>query len=75
VRSKVTFDLEQLGETVNLTVIHDDFEPDSEMLKGVRAGWPTILSNLQSLLETGETLPLPPELRADHEALATLRDS
>jgi uncharacterized protein YndB with AHSA1/START domain/DNA-binding transcriptional ArsR family regulator len=58
-RSKVTFDLEPLGETVKLTVMHDDFEPDSEMLKGTRDGWPAILSNLKTLLETGQALPLP----------------
>jgi uncharacterized protein YndB with AHSA1/START domain/DNA-binding transcriptional ArsR family regulator len=57
--SKVTFDLEPFGETVKLTVVHDDFVPDSEMLKGTRDGWPTILANLKTLLETGATLPLP----------------
>jgi uncharacterized protein YndB with AHSA1/START domain len=74
-RSKVTFDLEPFGETVKLTVIHDDFQPDSEMLKGVRDGWPTILSNLKTLLETNQTLPLPPELSVDNEALTALQDS
>jgi uncharacterized protein YndB with AHSA1/START domain len=72
--SKVTFDLEPVGDTVKLTVTHDDFVPDSEMLKGVRDGWPTILSNLKTLLETSETLPLPSEMTVDHEGLAVLRD-
>jgi uncharacterized protein YndB with AHSA1/START domain len=72
--STVTFDLESFRETVKLTVIHDDFEPDSEMLKGVRDGWPTILSNLKTLLETSQRLPLPAELNVDHEPLAVLRD-
>jgi uncharacterized protein YndB with AHSA1/START domain len=71
--SKVTFDLEPVGETVKLTVTHDGFQPDSEMLKGVRDGWPTILSNLKTLLETNETLPLPPEMTVDHEAHTALR--
>jgi hypothetical protein len=35
-------------------VTHDDFEPDSEMLKGISGGWPSVLSNLKSLLETDE---------------------
>jgi uncharacterized protein YndB with AHSA1/START domain/DNA-binding transcriptional ArsR family regulator len=73
--SKVTFDLEPVGETVRLTVVHDDFEPDSEMLKGISGGWPGILSNLKTLMETDETLPLPPESSVDHEALAALRES
>lgn len=59
-RSKVTFDIEPAGEsTVKLTVTHDDFEPDSEMLKGISQGWPAILSNLKTRLETGEVLSLP----------------
>jgi uncharacterized protein YndB with AHSA1/START domain/DNA-binding transcriptional ArsR family regulator len=58
-RSKVTFDIEPVGEsTVKLTVTHDDFEPDSEMLKGISQGWPAILSNLKTLLETDEVLSL-----------------
>jgi uncharacterized protein YndB with AHSA1/START domain len=55
--SKVSFDIEEMTPTVvRLTVTHDDFEPDSEMLKGVREGWVAILSNLKSLLETGRTV-------------------
>ncbi|HET9256999.1 MAG TPA: metalloregulator ArsR/SmtB family transcription factor [Pseudonocardiaceae bacterium] len=38
--SKVTFEIEQTTPAaVKLTVTHDDFEPDSEMLRGVREGW------------------------------------
>jgi len=55
-RSKVTFDLEPLGELVKLTVIHDDFDPGSAVLPGISEGWPRILSDLKTLLETGETL-------------------
>jgi uncharacterized protein YndB with AHSA1/START domain/DNA-binding transcriptional ArsR family regulator len=57
--SKVTFDLEPYGATVKLTVVHDGFETESEMLNGVRSGWPAILSSLKTLLETDVTLPLP----------------
>jgi uncharacterized protein YndB with AHSA1/START domain len=60
-RSKVTFEIEPAGPMVMLTVTHDDFEPDSEMLRGVSSGWPAILSGLKTLLETGEELPLAPE--------------
>ncbi len=41
---------------VKLIVIHDDFVPGSEMLKGVSGGWPLILASLKSLLETGQPL-------------------
>jgi uncharacterized protein YndB with AHSA1/START domain/DNA-binding transcriptional ArsR family regulator len=56
-RSKVTFEIEPAGEgVVKLSVVHDGFAPDSEMLRGVSGGWPGILSNLKTLLETGETV-------------------
>lgn len=57
-RSKVTFEIEPAGSAVKLTVIHDGFEPESEMLQGITEGWPMILSNLKSLLETDRTLAL-----------------
>ena len=60
-RSKVTFEIEPMGPMVMLTVTHDDFEPDSEMLRGVSGGWPAILSSLKTLLETGEELSVTPE--------------
>ena len=56
-RSKVTFELEPLGELVKLTVVHDGFEPGSIVASMVGQGWPRILSSLKTLLETGETLP------------------
>jgi hypothetical protein len=57
----VTFDIEQLGDLVKLTVVHDGFEPGSVVASMVSQGWPRILSNLKTLLETGETLPADPE--------------
>ena len=56
-RSKVTFDIEPVGELVRLTVIHDDFEPDGALQGMVGEGWPHLLSDLKTLLETGETMP------------------
>jgi uncharacterized protein YndB with AHSA1/START domain/DNA-binding transcriptional ArsR family regulator len=56
-RSKVTFELEPLGELVKLTVVHDGFDPESVVVTMVGQGWPRILSDLKTLLETGETLP------------------
>lgn len=57
-RSKVTFEIEPLEHMVKLTVIHDDFEPGSATLEGVSTGWPAIVANLKTLLETGESLPI-----------------
>jgi uncharacterized protein YndB with AHSA1/START domain len=52
--SRVTFDLEPIGEETRLTLTHDEFEPKSQVLEGCRTGWPVILSSLKSLAETGE---------------------
>lgn len=60
-RSKVTFEIEPLGQTVKLTVIHDDFPDGSTMRQMVSTGWPHLLSDLKTLLETGETLPPVPD--------------
>jgi uncharacterized protein YndB with AHSA1/START domain/DNA-binding transcriptional ArsR family regulator len=65
--SKVTFEIEPAGSAVKLTVIHDGFESRTHMLEGVSNGWPIILSNLKTLLETGEALPLRPGVRADDQ--------
>ena len=58
-RSKATFEIEPLDDLVKLTVIHDGFEPDSGVLATISQGWPYILSNLKTLLETDDTLPAP----------------
>jgi uncharacterized protein YndB with AHSA1/START domain/DNA-binding transcriptional ArsR family regulator len=60
-RSKVTFDIEPLGQMVKLTVVHDDFDPGSAVVQMVSEGWPHLLSDLKTLLETGETLPAAPD--------------
>jgi uncharacterized protein YndB with AHSA1/START domain/DNA-binding transcriptional ArsR family regulator len=51
-RSKVTFTLEPVGEQVKLTVVHDDLDPDSKLHQMISEGWPQLLSDLKSLLET-----------------------
>jgi uncharacterized protein YndB with AHSA1/START domain len=58
-RSKATFEIEDLGELVKLTIIHDGFEAGSEVLPTIGQGWPHVLSNLKTLLETGDVLPTP----------------
>jgi uncharacterized protein YndB with AHSA1/START domain/DNA-binding transcriptional ArsR family regulator len=56
-RSKVTFEIEDLGEMVKLTVVHDGFEEGSAVVTLISEGWPRVLSGLKSLLETGDVLP------------------
>jgi uncharacterized protein YndB with AHSA1/START domain len=56
--SRVAFDIEpQRDGLVRLTVTHDDLARDPQMLSGVSGGWPKVLSNLKTLLETGHALP------------------
>ncbi len=52
----MTYELEQQGESVKLTVIHENDKPDSKFIKAVSGGWPLILASLKSLLETGDSL-------------------
>ncbi|PSL02157.1 ArsR family transcriptional regulator [Haloactinopolyspora alba] len=56
-RSKVSFEIEQQGPAVKLTVIHDGFDPGSTVHEAISGGWPEILSGLKTLLETGRSLP------------------
>jgi uncharacterized protein YndB with AHSA1/START domain len=51
--SRMTYALEQKAEMVKLTVIHEMDRGQSKFIEAVSNGWPTILSSLKSLLETG----------------------
>jgi uncharacterized protein YndB with AHSA1/START domain/DNA-binding transcriptional ArsR family regulator len=55
-RSRVTFEIEPVENAVKLTVVHDGFEPGSEVVHGISQGWPRVLSELKSLLESGEAV-------------------
>jgi uncharacterized protein YndB with AHSA1/START domain len=58
-RSRVSFEIEpEEDDTVRLTVIHEGFEEGSAMLESISGGWPRVLANLKTLLETGEAEPL-----------------
>lgn len=59
VPSVVTFLVEPHEDIVRLTVTHEDLA-NQAMLKGISHGWPAVLANLKSLLETGEVLPQAP---------------
>jgi uncharacterized protein YndB with AHSA1/START domain len=55
-RSKVTFEIEPAEPGVRLTVLHEGFEPGSTVLDLITDGWPQLVSDLKTLLETGRTL-------------------
>ena len=56
--SRVSIDIELRSKgLVKLTVTHEDLEHDPKMLEGISGGWPMILSNLKTYLETGRPIP------------------
>ncbi|NIK59448.1 ArsR/SmtB family transcription factor [Kribbella shirazensis] len=50
--STATFELEPVDDQVKLTVIHSGFEPGSTLRTMIQDGWPQLLADLKSLLET-----------------------
>ena len=54
--SLCTMELEPTGAAVKLTVTHTIEREPSKLIVAVSGGWPKILSNLKSLLETGSTV-------------------
>jgi uncharacterized protein YndB with AHSA1/START domain len=54
--SRCAFDLEANGKVTKLTVTHEIDKAGSKFIESVSGGWPKVLSNLKSLLETGEVL-------------------
>ncbi len=52
--SRCVIELESLDGAVKLTITHDLDRPGSKLITAVSSGWPYTLSNLKSLLETGE---------------------
>ncbi len=59
--SRVTWEIEQVGDSCRLTVTHDQLRPGAH--GELYGGWPMILSGLKTLLETGEHLTTPGSLR------------
>lgn len=53
--SRCTIELEPVDGSVKLSIVHEIERPDSPFISAVSGGWPRIVSNLKSLLETGET--------------------
>jgi uncharacterized protein YndB with AHSA1/START domain len=72
--STVTFHIEPYQDIVRLTVTHENLA-DQDALHSVSAGWPAVLANLKSLLETGRTLPQAPwEMHAELRAAEMARN-
>jgi uncharacterized protein YndB with AHSA1/START domain len=55
----VTYDVVQVGEAVRLTMTEfHNWDIPEAILAGGRMGWPAILSNLKSVLETGKAMAI-----------------
>jgi uncharacterized protein YndB with AHSA1/START domain len=59
--SRVTWEIRQVADSCQLTVIHDRLPADAN--PELYGGWPMILSGLKTLLESGELLTTPGSLR------------
>src|SRR5581483_2118809 len=53
--SLCTMELEASGDAVKLSITHTIEREPSNLIAAVSDGWPKVLSNLKSLLETGST--------------------
>ena len=69
----VTWEIEQAGDAVKLTMSESHDRPLSDdILSGGRQGWPAILSGLKSVLDTGK--PLVVKMAPPERMLAALRE-
>ena len=59
--SRITWEIEQVGDSCRLTVTHDQLRDGAH--GEIYGGWPMILSGLKTWLETGELLTTPGSLR------------
>lgn len=52
--SHCVYEMEPIGASVKLTITHSIERLNSKFIEAVSEGWPMCISNLKSLLETGE---------------------
>lgn len=54
--SRCILEIGPIGAVVKLTITHSMERPNSKFIEAVSVGWPMIISNLKSLLETGKVV-------------------
>lgn len=52
--AQCTIEMEPYGASVRLSITHSIERAESKFIQAVSGGWPKVLSNLKSLLETGQ---------------------
>lgn len=62
--SLCTIELEPFGTSIKLSITHTIEREHSKLIEAVSGGWPKIISNLKSLLESGSTVLQDPYLAA-----------
>jgi len=58
--TKVTYEIEPMGEMVKLTMTHEGFAGETKTYQMITRGWTPLFDGLKSLLETGKALEFPP---------------
>src|ERR1051326_5141686 len=53
-KSPCVYEIEPTGTSAKLTLTHSIERPGSKFIEAVSDGWPMVISNLKSLLETGD---------------------
>jgi uncharacterized protein YndB with AHSA1/START domain len=56
--SQCVFQIEPVGNATKLSITHTIDVENAKFIDAVSGGWPRILSNLKSLLETGEVMEI-----------------
>ncbi|MDE3199261.1 MAG: SRPBCC domain-containing protein [Acidobacteriota bacterium] len=54
--SLCTMELEPVGSAVRFSLTHTMEREPSKLIEAVTAGWPKVISNLKSLIETGSSV-------------------
>ena len=54
--SRCAFEIEPVENAVKLTVTHSMDREGSKLIEAVSDGWPKVLSNIKSLIETGQVV-------------------
>jgi len=54
--SRCTIELEPFAGSIKLSIIHTIERDASKLIEAVSGGWPKIMSNLKSLIETGSAI-------------------
>ena len=52
--SRAVFEFETAGDATRFAVIHTMDRPESKLIAAASASWPLVISNIKSLIETGD---------------------